>query len=150
MKYFKIVCNVIVTGFAIASFITLIMFLAVSMASDLDSIRFDQFILILLFSIIISASMRLFALRKLHIMIRIAIQYFSLLISFMLLFLSAGNIQNTVPSILIFTFAFTLLYAVLCAIIFPILKASGLYEKHLSYKPSGKAQEKKPYQSIFS
>ncbi len=150
MKLARTIGRIIVHGFSIASFITLIMFLAVSMNSDLDSIRIGQFLLILAFSLVISASLKLFSLRKLHIMIRVAIQYLALLISFMVLFLSSGNIQATAPSILIFTFAFTLLYAVICGITLPILKATGLYEKHLAYTPTGKTAEKQPYQSRFS
>lgn len=151
MKILRPILRILGRGCMITTAVTLIMFLAVSLSSSLDSIRIGQYLLIFAFSLLIALSLELFAIRTLPIFIRILIQYSSLIISFMVLFLSSGNIQSTPSSILIFTFAFTVFYAVICAIVFPLLRASGYYQQRLAYKPRSKKEEPKaPYQNRFS
>ena len=150
MKILSKLWRILVRGCAITTLITSIMFLVVTLTSTYDSIRINEYLLILGFSMIIALSIEVLYIRSLPLIVRLAIQYLALLVSFLLIFISSGNIQNKPGTIIIFVFIFTAAYALLAAAILLLLKAFGYYQKHLAFEAKPKTTSNKaPYQSRF-
>ncbi len=151
MKALKLIRRVFVRGCALTALITLFMFLIASVGSDLNGITLTQYLLIFAFSMLISLSGEIYALRFIHILLRILVQYAALLISFLVLFIKTGKIAANANSILIYILLFTLIYAVVCGILFPVLRAVGYYQKNLSYLPRAeKPKAEQTYTNRYS
>ena len=98
------------------------------------SLPVSQFLLILLFSFVIASANHVFFLRRLHTALRLLIHYAALLVSFIFIFVVAGNLHITGPaSVFISIFVFTVLYAILMAIVISLLRAVGYLDKTLGY-----------------
>lgn len=151
MKALQIIRRVFVRGCALTALITLFMFLIASVGSDLNGITLTQYLLIFAFSMLISLSGEIYALRFIHILLRILVQYAALLVSFLVLFIKTGKIAANANSVLIYILLFTLIYAVVCGILFPVLRAVGYYQKNLSYLPrTEKPKEEQTYTNRYS
>jgi hypothetical protein len=147
MKALVVLRRVFLRGCSLTALIALAMFIIVSAATDMNYIALSQYLLILAFSMLISLTQEIFALRFLHILLRILIQYAALLLSFLVLFISSGKIATTPSQIFIYIFMFTLIYVIVCAILFPLLKVTGYYGVHLAYQAKG--QNSEDYQSRY-
>ena len=112
------------------------------------SLPVSQFLLILLFSFVIASANHVFFLRRLHTALRLLIHYAALLVSFIFIFVVAGNLHITGPaSVFISIFVFTVLYAILMAIVISLLRAVGYLDKTLGY--AHKVRDAEQYKQRF-
>lgn len=80
---------------------------------DETAVTFRQFLLILLFSLLVALANRLLSVRKLHAALRILIHYATLLAAFLVVFVAAGKLKISGPSsVFLSIMIFTVLYAV--------------------------------------
>ena len=80
---------------------------------DETAITFRQFLLILLFSLLVALANRLLAYPKLHIALRILIHYATLLAAFLIVFVAAGKLKiSGAASLFLSIMIFSVLYAV--------------------------------------
>ena len=115
---------------------------------DRVSLPISQFLWILLFSFVISAANHVFFLRRLHTALRLLIHYVALLVSFIFVFIVAGNLNITGPaSVFIAIFVFTILYAILMAIVLAFLRALGYLDKTIGY--AHKVRDAEQYKNRF-
>lgn len=149
MKHFK---SILANGCVFSTVITLIasvVALIVDRAEGLFkevSLPVSQFLVILAFSFLIAAANRILTLRRMHAALRLLIHYAALLVSFLFIFVLAGNLKITgADSIFIAVFLFTVLYAAAMAIVLSLLSALGILGK-------GKKNQKSsavPYKNRF-
>ena len=112
------------------------------------SLPVSQFLLILLFSFVIATANHVFFLRRLHTALRLLIHYSALLISFIFVFVVAGNLRITgADSVFIAIVVFTVLYAILMAIVLSFLRAIGFLDKTLGY--AHKVRDAEQYKRRF-
>lgn len=112
------------------------------------SLPVSQFLLILLFSFVIASANHVFFLRRLHTALRLLIHYSALLVSFIFVFVVAGNLHITgTASVFIAIFVFTVLYAVMMAIVLSFLRAVGYLDKTLGY--AHKVRDAEQYKKRF-
>ena len=77
------------------------------------AINLRQFLLILLFSLLVALANRLLSYQKLHIVFRILIHYATLLAAFLIVFVAAGKLKiSGAASLFLSIMIFTVLYAV--------------------------------------
>lgn len=75
------------------------------------AINLRQFLLILLFSLLVALANRLLSFRKLHIVLRILIHYVTLLAAFLVVFVAAGKLKiSGAASLFLAIMIFTVLY----------------------------------------
>ena len=80
---------------------------------DETAITFRQFLLILLFSLLVALANRLLSVKSLHAVLRVAIHYATLLAAFLVVFVAAGKLKISGPaSVFLAVMIFTVLYAV--------------------------------------
>ena len=132
MKIVSKIYAILMRGFAICSAILLIMFLFARLVLDVPSISLNQFLLILAFSLPLSLAHELYFLRRLPFIARLGLHYISVTICFTVLFSVVGKIAHRPSTVFVWIVIFTLAYAVITGIVFPILRATGYYAKHLA------------------
>lgn len=137
MKLLTKCASILTRGLAIATAIELVMFLFARLVFDTPAISLTQFLLILAFSIPVSLSHELFYLRRLSFLLRLTIHYIALTTCFTLLFFAVGKIPHRVATVLVYIVVFTVAYAIVAGIVFPILRATGYYARHMQRDVSG-------------
>lgn len=154
MKIAARIYTVIVRCFAIAALITLVMLLFAKILDlpsiDAPAITISRFLQILAFSVPLSLTYEVFPLRRLPFFARLAIHYAVTTACFTLLFAVIGNIGKRPLGVLIWIFVLTALYAVVAAIVLPILRATGYYAQHLSRNGSAPGANETQYEKRFS
>ncbi len=77
------------------------------------AVTFRQFLLILLFSVLVALANRLLAVKRLHVALRILIHYATLLAAFLVVFIWAGKLKISGPaSFFLAVMIFSVLYLV--------------------------------------
>lgn len=154
MKIAAKIYAVIARALAICALITFAMLLFARVLdvpnTDAPSITLSRFLQILAFSVPLSLAHELFALRRLPFIARLAFHYASVTLFFTLLFVVVGKIASRPFAVLIWIFVFTLLYAVIAGIVFPILRATGYYAKYLARIDRTGEDSQPPYEKRFS
>lgn len=154
MKIAARIYTVIIRLFAIAALITLTILLFAKILDlpnvDAPAITLSRFLQILAFSLPLSFAYEVFPLRRLPFFARLAIHYAVTTICFTLLFAVIGNIGKRPLGILIWIFVFTALYAVVAAIVLPVLRATGYYAQHLSRTGTAPGTNEATYEKRFS
>ena len=154
MKIAAKIYAVIVRFFAIAALITLVMLLFAKILDlpniEVPAVSLSRFLQILAFSLPLSLAYEIFTLRRLPFFARLAIHYVVTTAAFTLLFAVIGNIGKRPLGVLIWIFVLTALYAVVAAIVLPILRATGYYADHLSRKDNVAGGNEPPYEKRFS
>ncbi len=111
---------------------------------DETAVTFRQFLLILLFSLLVALANRLLSFQKLHIALRIAIHYATLLAAFLVVFVAAGKLKISGPSsVFLSVMIFTVLYAVCFVAGYFLLRLFGAIPKE------EKNKDETPYRSRF-
>ncbi len=112
------------------------------------SLPVSQFLLILVFSFVIASANHVVFLRRLHTALRLLIHYAALLVSFIFIFVVAGNLNITGPaSVFIAIFVFTVLYAIMMVIAMSFLRAVGYLDKTIGY--AHKVRDAEQYKKRF-
>lgn len=146
-KTLSVIWRTIARACVITTPLVLFMYIVSVASIGRDAMSVKDYCILLIYAAFISVTAEILRLRSLHILIRLAIQYLVLLVSFFLVFGIGDKIQIDAPSILIFTFVFTFGFALLWGLATPILLITGYYRKHLSQKV--KKKEKAAYQKRF-
>ena len=151
MKHLR---SIFTGGCVFATVITLIFSIVASIVWKSEgqggrvSILVSQYLLILLFSFIISAANHLFFLRRFGLAVRLLIHYATLLVSFIVVFVAAGNLHiNTPAAAFIAVFIFSVLYAVMMAIVLSFLRAVGFLDRTFGY--AHKVRDAERYRKRF-
>ena len=77
------------------------------------AVTFRQFLLILLFSVLVALANRLLTVKRLHVALRILIHYATLLAAFLVVFIRAGKLKISGPaSVFLAVMIFSVLYLV--------------------------------------
>ena len=99
--------------------ITLFYLFCISTDYNDGYISFSTFGTIFLFGFIISLSELIFEIKKIHIVLRWLIHYFTLLIAFFAVFTSSGNIiTHIIEDVFILVIVFSIFYAVMFAFVY--------------------------------
>ena len=108
------------------------------------AVTFRQFLLILLFSVLVALANRLLSVTRLHVALRILIHYATLLAAFLVVFIRAGKLKINGPAAFFLSIMiFTVLYVAFFLISYFTLRFLGAL-------PSRKEPEEKPaYKSRF-
>ena len=150
MKVVSKIYTILIRGFAICTAILLIMFLFARLILDVPSISLKQFLLILAFSLPLSLAHELYLLRRLPFIARLGLHYGFVTTCFTVLFSVVGKIAHRPATVFVWIVIFTLAYAVIAGIVFPILRATGYYEKHLARISPNQSSTETPYEKRFS
>lgn len=148
MKLLAKCASILTRGLAIATGIEFVMFLFARLLFETPAITFSQFLLILAFSMPVSLSHELFFLRRLSFWLRLTIHYLALTTCFTLLFFAVGKIPHRAATVFVYIVVFTAAYAVVAGILFPILRATGYYTRHMQKVLP--ASSDAPYERRFS
>ena len=106
------------------------------------AINLPQFLLILLFSLLVALANRLLSVKKLHILLRILIHYATLLAAFLIVFVSAGKLKiSGAASLFLAIVIFTVLYALFFVAGYFLLRLFGAIP---GKEKKGKNQEYTP------
>ncbi len=127
--------------------LVLIMYIISVSSTGHGYLNVKDYCILLIYALFLSATVDILHLRMLHILVRILMQYGILLLSFFLVFGIGDKITVNAQGVLIFTFAFSLLFLLLWGLATPIIRVTGYYEKHMAAEI--KMQEKAPYQKRF-
>ena len=108
------------------------------------AVTFRQFLLILLFSLLVALANRLLSVRKLQIVLRVAIHYATLLAAFLVVFVAAGKLKiSGAASVFLAIAIFTVFYAAFFAAGYFLIRLFG-------EKPDDKKETEQPvYRSRF-
>ncbi len=137
------------SGFAVMIVLLFFLFTAVTDFTE-AAIKFGTFALILLFGFIIACANLVLGIERLKFIYRLLIHYAALLISFIVVFILAGNIASGGPSAIFSAVViFTFLYTVFFLLFYFIKRAISAADKRLDKKHPKKKQEKKSYQSLY-
>ena len=111
---------------------------------DESAVTFRQFLLILLFSFLIALANRLLSVSRLHILLRVAIHYVTLLAAFLVVFIRAGKLKIEGSSaVFLSIMVFTVLYVAFFLIAYFTLRFLGALPE------AKKKEEKTEYRSRF-
>ncbi|MBP5427755.1 MAG: DUF3021 family protein [Clostridia bacterium] len=112
-----IVRKILVSTCVICTVISVVFYFIAAIVNEVESIfnetavTFRQFLLILLFSFLVALANRLLSVPRLHIALRIAIHYVTLLAAFLVVFIRAGNLKiSGAASVFLAIMIFTVLY----------------------------------------
>ncbi len=120
-----------------------LLFMAISGFTE-ASLNIGRFFLILLFSFFISVAGIILGLKRLHLVLRIAIHFLVLLVAFTVVFVISGNIKASgAGAIFSAIIVFSFLYSVVSLIVYSIKKSVSAVDKKLE-KRSVKSDSKKP------
>ncbi len=150
MKVASKIYAILIRGFAICTAILLIMFLFARLILDVPSISLKQFLLILAFSLPLSLAHELYLIRRLPFIARLGLHYVSVTACFTVLFSVVGKIAHRPSTVFVWIVVFTLAYAMIAGIVFPILRATGYYKKYLSRISTNQLSSELPYEKRFS
>ena len=103
--------------------ITLVLYIAGSLMSKGDQNMIPTLrtiLLVLCFSFVIDIANMLLTAKKLHLSLRIASHYVLLTASFLLLFFNAADFDPSRGLVIVAGVAFTLVYAIICAVTFAV------------------------------
>ncbi len=151
MKIFR---NILTEGCVFTTVITLLFSLVAFIVNRAEgmfkevSIPVSRFFVILAFSFLIAVANRILSVRRLHVALRLLIHYAALLVSFIFVFVAAGNLKITgTASVFVAIVVFTVLYALMMAVVFSFLRAVGHFDK--SYGCAHKARNTEQYKRRF-
>ena len=97
---------------------------------DETAVTFRQFLLILLFSVLVALANRLLSVRRLHVALRVLIHYATLLAAFLVVFIWAGKLKISGPaSVFLAIMIFSVLYLVFFLAAFFTLRFLGSPEE---------------------
>ena len=113
------------------------------------AITFPQYALLLLFAFIIALSSRALQLFTWRAYVKIPLHFAVLLATFFLVFILAGKIATTPPSILIFTVIFSVIYALVSLVVYLFRRLLSAVEPTSESKDHTKVKKKEKYQSMF-
>ena len=148
MKIIRSLYRALLRGCALTAVVSLFLFTTMSEETGKSYMAMTDYLAILLFCLVLAATAELYGVRRLHIMIRIAVQYAVSMTAFLIIFATAGKISTAPATLFIFIFLYTVVFGVICGILFPLLKAIGYYQKHLSWT-SPEEEARTPYQKRF-
>lgn len=111
--------KILVSTCVVATLISVFFYFLAAIVNEVESlmdetaVTFRQFLLILLFSLLVALANRLLSVRSLHAALRVAIHYATLLAAFLVVFVAAGKLRISGPSsVFLSVMIFTVLYAV--------------------------------------
>jgi len=138
----SVVCTVIsVCFYFVAAFVN-----EVESLFDESAVTFRQFLLILLFSLLVALANRLLSFQGLHVTLRVAIHYATLLAAFLIVFIWAGKLKiSGAASFFLAIMIFTVLYAVFFLAAYFFLRFLGA----LPTQKKAKEEEKPVYRPRF-
>jgi hypothetical protein len=146
----EFVRKILVSSCVICTLISVFFYLVAAIVNGEDETLLDpainlrQFLLILLFSLLVALANRLLSFQKLHIALRIAIHYATLLAAFLVVFVAAGKLKISGPSsVFLSVMIFTVLYAVCFVAGYFLLRLFGAIPKE------EKKKDETPYRSRF-
>ena len=144
-KVFDLIARLIYPTALYFTVITLTLYIAGSLMSTgsrnmIPTLR--TILLTLCFSFVIDVANILLTVKKLHLSLRIALHYVLLTASFLLLFFNAADFDPSRGLIIVAGVAFTVLYAIICAVTFAVRGAvkksktdsseyHSIYDKHI-------------------
>ena len=145
-----IVRKILVSTCVICTVISVVFYFIAAIVNEVESlfnetaVTFRQFLLILLFSFLVALANRLLSVPRLHIALRIAIHYATLLAAFLVVFIRAGNLKiSGASTVFLSIMIFTVLYLA-------FFLASYFTLRFLGALPKRKEEEKPAaYQSRF-
>lgn len=152
MKIAKKILRVLFRACTIATGVTLILFLCASAIYGKPGIEFTRYLRILGFSLTAALLQEVFFIRRLPFVVRLLIHYAVFTPAFVVFFLIGTSALRSGATAFVFLTLFTLAYAVVMGIVFPILRASGYYRAHLARENKHGDEEKqnKPYEKRYS
>lgn len=111
--------KILVSTCVVATLISVFFYFLAAIVNEVESlmdetaVTFRQFLLILLFSLLVALANRLLSVKKIPIVARVAIHYATLLAAFLVVFVAAGKLKISGPSsVFLAVMIFTVLYAV--------------------------------------
>lgn len=152
MKIAKKIFQVLFRACTIATGVTLILFLCASAIYGKPGIELSRYLRILGFSLTAALLHEVFFLRRLPFVVRLLIHYAVFTPAFVVFFLIGTTALRSGSTAFVFLTLYTLAYAVVMGIVFPILRATGYYRAHLSRETKKKGSEtaNKPYEKRYS
>ena len=132
----EFVRKILVSTCVVCTLISVFFYLVAAIVNGEDDTLLDpainlrQFLLILLFSLLVALANRLLTVRGLHIVLRILIHYATLLATFFIVFIAAGKLKISGPaSVFLSVMIFTVLYAVCFTAGYFLLRLFGAIQK---------------------
>lgn len=111
--------KILVSTCVVSTLISVFFYFLAAVVNEVESlmnetaVTFRQFLLILLFSLLVALANRLLSVRSLHAVLRVAIHYATLLAAFLVVFVAAGKLHiSGASSVFLAVTVFTVLYAV--------------------------------------
>jgi len=152
--------RLVLEGCAFAILISLLFFAvgAIAGTSDTLSMPFTQYLVILLFGFVIAIVNSVFKVEKLHIAIRFAIHFITLLVAFLVVFANGAIKLDSVADFFVALVVFAIFYLVIALIALLIKKTlgglDGAIGKSKAHKNSAKSEkmskkEAKKYEPRF-
>ena len=145
----EFVRKILVSSCVICTLISVFFYFIAAIVNNGDETLLDpainlrQFLLILLFSLLVALANRLLAYPKLHIALRILIHYATLLSAFLVVFIWAGKLKIDGPAaVFLSIMIFTVLYAVCFVAGYFLLRLFGAL-------PEKTKKEETPYNPRF-
>lgn len=145
----EFVRKILVSSCVVCTLISVFFYFVAAIVNEVESlfdetaVTFRQFLLILLFSLLVALANRLLSVAKLHIAWRILIHYSTLLAAFLIVFVAAGKLKISGPSsVFLSIMIFTVLYAVCFVAGYFLLRLFGAL-------PEKAKKEEPPYNPRF-
>ena len=145
----EFVRKILVSSCVVCTLISVFFYFVAAIVNEVESlfdetaVTFRQFLLILLFSLLVALANRLLSVTKLHIAWRILIHYATLLAAFLIVFVAAGKLKISGPSsVFLSIMIFTVLYAVCFVAGYFLLRMFGAL-------PEKAKKEEPPYNPRF-
>lgn len=145
----EFVRKILVSSCVVCTLISVFFYFVAAIVNEVESlfdetaVTFRQFLLILLFSLLVALANRLLSVAKLHIAWRILIHYATLLAAFLIVFVAAGKLKISGPSsVFLSIMIFTVLYAVCFVAGYFLLRLFGAL-------PEKTKKEETPYNPRF-
>ena len=142
--------KILVSSCVVCTVISIFFYFIAAIVNEVESlfnetaVTFRQFLLILLFSVLVALANRLLSVSRLHVALRILIHYATLLAAFLVVFIRAGKLKINGPAaVFLSIMIFTVLYVAFFLLAYFTLRFLGAL-------PNRKEPEEKPeYRSRF-
>ena len=144
--------NILLKGCGYTILILVLFYLFAAFNSfDSATIEFSTFALIFAFGMIISLATMILGLERPSLPIRILIHYAAMMLAFSVIFMASGHINVSTPAniftaVIIFTFFYILLFAV----VYLIKRCVSSIDKKINKGKKDEKQKKKEYKSLYS
>lgn len=143
MSIKEFVRKILVSSCVICTLISVFFYLVAAIVNGEDETLLDpainlrQFLLILLFSLLVALANRLLSVQKLHLVLRILIHYATLLAAFLVVFVAAGKLKiSGAASLFLAIMIFTVLYALFFIAGYFLLRLLGAIPKKKKDEPA--------------